>query len=581
MKKEKFNIILSQDVLRLDENKEVTKADFPKAFGKKNKNNFISSKKDEAILTITTPASKTVADAYYKLQEITNVVYSEVYKLKETIYPFSKFDDIELNGKVTIEINEDNYNELKKVNSNLPEKLKDALENCEESFDEAEDLLEELYGDVKLVAKKDKIELSNIKKNYNTRFGFTLDDATILVTFALSLLEKIDYDDEDKLIANLERVNKLYNLKNKEVFAKCKEYLDSSRNEDKLSNEEKDNLMNAYMEEGYETRYALVGREISKEKESVVIIKQAVKLGIDFNILNEDKNVVEFNLDGHKEFVIEGNKTNRDNYIFPIITDDKMISKNIMDEYGLKVPEAILLDSHTDDDDINEIAEEYNGRPLVVKPRNTNYGTGITVFDKPASKEEILKAIKYAFTFDTNVLIEEYHKGMEYRFLVVDGKCMSVSNRRAASIVGDGKSTIRSIIENINKTYWHRYVGEPIKFDVLGEDYLKTQGYTYDSVVPEGERVFIRKNSNCSSGGESVDYTDVMPEYFKKEAEKASRAFNAKICGVDILIEDTSKEDYAIVEINDNPGYSISEWPYEGNEQPVALAILKFLGLAK
>ena len=46
-----------------------------------------------------------------------------------------------------------------------------------------------------------------------------------------------------------------------------------------------------------------------------------------------------------------------------------------------------------------------------------------------------------------------------------------------------------------------------------------------------------------------------MPAKFKKIAEKASRAFNAKICGVDIIIEDFEKDEYSIIEINDNPGY--------------------------
>ena len=38
------------------------------------------------------------------------------------------------------------------------------------------------------------------------------------------------------------------------------------------------------------------------------------------------------------------------------------------------------------------------------------------------------------------------------------------------------------------------------------------------------------------------------------------------------------KKDYAIIEINDNPGYSINEWPYEGPGEKVGLEILKLLG---
>ena len=69
-----------------------------------------------------------------------------------------------------------------------------------------------------------------------------------------------------------------------------------------------------------------------------------------------------------------------------------------------------------------------------------------------------------------------------------------------------------------------------------------------------------------------------MPAKFKRIAEKAAKAFNGKICGVDIIIDDMKSDDYSIIEINDNPGYSISEWPYEGDEVKIGVSIFKMLG---
>ena len=260
-------------------------------------------------------------------------------------------------------------------------------------------------------------------------------------------------------------------------------------------------------------------------------------------------------------------------------TDDKFTSKQIMKEHGLNVPNAILLNRSMNAQDREELLKEFYNHSLVVKPRNTNYGTGITVFAKSASKAQITNAVDYAFKFDENVLIEQYVKGMEYRFLVVNGKCLSVAHRRAASVVGNGKNTIRELIEAKNKEPWHYLTGTPVKMDEPVVEYLKVQGYDYETVLPAGKRVFLRTNSNCSTGGESVDMTEIMPTYFKKVAEKASRAFDAKICGVDIIIEDLDKENYSIIEINDNPGYSINEWPYEGKGEKIGVAILKLLNL--
>ena len=313
--------------------------------------------------------------------------------------------------------------------------------------------------------------------------------------------------------------------------------------------------------------------------ESVVLIKDSISQGIDYKVLNESKSIVEHSYRGHKEFVIEGNKTNRDSYIFPIITDDKFTSKQIMAEAGLNVPKAILLEKDMDKEDIESLVNPFYNQCLVVKPRNTNYGTGITVFSKKATKKQILNAIDYAFSFDTNVLIEEYVKGMEYRFLVINGKCLSVAHRRVASVVGDGKLTIKELIEEKNKEPWHFLTSTPVKMDEPVVEYLKLQNYTFESIIPKGKRVFLRTNSNCSTGGESIDMTDIMPNKFKKIAEKAANAFDGKICGVDIIIDDLNKDEYSIIEINDNPGYSINEWPYEGKGEKIGISILKLLNL--
>ncbi len=49
---------------------------------------------------------------------------------------------------------------------------------------------------------------------------------------------------------------------------------------------------------------------------------------------------------------------------------------------------------------------------------------------------------------------------------------------------------------------------------------------------------FLRKNSNISPGGDSIDYTDQMLEGYKNIAVGASKAVGAAICGADIIIAD-------------------------------------------
>lgn len=581
MKREKFNIKIERNLLRLNSKGKITSAGYPKYFGNKEKNNFITTDTEDYMLKIKTPICQSISDVFNKLEEITNVVYVELYNLNEIVWPFSSFENMELTHKISLSIDKEYYEEIRKVNSNLPEKIEDAYKNVKDQFKNKSSLLEKVFGKCTLKVTKNNIELSNIKNNYLVRTGITLEEVYFLVTIIFSLLEKTESTSLSEELKRLNKISKLYALKSTEAIKVVGEELKSKLNpEEEISFEEKMNLAKQYMNDGNETRYSMV-KHHKLVAACVCIIKDAISQGIDYKILNEEKSVVQFNLNGHKEFVIEGNKTDRDTYIFPIITDDKLISKQIMADYGLNVPTATLLESEMSQEDIEEIASKFYNRTVVVKPRNTNYGTGITVFNEKASKKEILNAIKYAFRFDTNVLLEEYAKGMEYRFLVIDGKCISIAYRRASSIVGDGKSTINELIDIKNKELWHREASSLVKKDDVVVEYLKLQGFDYNTIVPEGKRVYLRTNSNCSTGGEAVDMTDIIPTKFKKVAEKAAKAFDAKICGVDIIIEDLKSDKYAIVEINDNPGYAINQWPYEGKGERIGLSILELLDLVQ
>lgn len=582
MKQEKFNINIERNALRCNLKGKKVKTTFPKVFGDKTKNEFITANEDEYILKIKTPTGSNISEIYNKFEEITNVIYVELYNLKEIIWPISNYEDLDLNLKINFEIDKEFYKEIREIDSFLPEKIEEAYQIIKNNFEKNNEILKNIYGNCKIKIKKNGLQISNIHANYLTKNGISENDIMFLVGFIFNCLRISETLQIKELLKKLNKTCKIYHLKFQNAIDLISKEIKQNRieSEKKLSFEQILELAKKYSEEGYNTRYCLQKNQ-KIVSESVVLIKDAISQGIDYKVLNEEKSVVELSYKGHKEYVIEGNKTDRDSYIFPIITDDKFIAKKIMAEVGLYVPKAILLEKDMDEEDIKELVKHFYNKCVVIKPRNTNYGTGITVFSKKATKKQILDAITYAFTFDTNVLLEEYVKGMEYRFLVVDGKCLSVAHRRIASVVGDGKSTIRELIEMKNKEPWHFLTSTPVKMDKPVEEYLKLQEYTFESVIPDGKRVFLRTNSNCSTGGESIDMTNIIPKKFKKIAEKASRAFNAKICGVDIIIDDLEKDEYSIIEINDNPGYSINEWPYEGKGEKIGISILKLLGLVQ
>lgn len=575
MEVEKYKLNIEREFVRTNSKNELINDRFPEVFGDKKNNQFITSDDDDIKFKIITPKEYNIQDTYDKLEEITNVVIEELYKLEQNLWPFDTYKVSNKEEKLYTKINfslTENFCKNKNIDF---ENINDTYMKIKMSIEKNIDIISKIVGNFKIDVSENSIIISKIKVDCSSKCGIKKDILKLFLVILFSGLEENKASDFVEEIEFLKTVNKNYYLKADDILENVQEFKNTTRN---LDEKEIDRNIEKYKEEGHNSRYCLQNYK-KLVSESVVIIKDAISRGVDYEILNEAKSIVKFKIGNKSEFVIEGNKTDRDSYIFPIITDDKFIAKQIMKENGLNVPKAILLKKNMDQNDIELILQPFFDSKLVVKPRNTNYGIGITVFSQNASKEQILKAIDYAFKFDDNVLIEEYVKGMEYRFLVIDGKCLSICHRRVASVVGDGKSSIKQLIEEKNKEPWHYLTATPVKMDEPVIEFLKLQGYDFETVLPKDKRVFLRTNSNCSTGGESIDMTDKVPDYFKTIAEKAAKAFNAKICGVDIIIEDFNKKDYAIIEINDNPGYSINEWPYEGKGQKIGIAILKLLDL--
>ncbi len=337
-------------------------------------------------------------------------------------------------------------------------------------------------------------------------------------------------------------------------------------------------LADKYSEDAEEMRYKITGYP-GLEASTHILIKDAISRGINYRIIDEKKSFVEFDNGKIRECVVQASKTSKDSYIYPFITDDKLYAKKIMKENGIDTPKCIVLNKKMSQEKIDRIIKSLVGQKLVVKPKSTNYGDGISILNNPVTEKELTSAVDYAFTFDTDVIIEEYVKGNEYRFLVIDGKCVHVSWRRRSSVVGDGVSTIQKLIEEKNKTL------NFIKFDrkiVINQsmlDYLAEQGYSLEYIPPKDERVYLHKVSNVSKGGEPIAVFEEMPDYFKKIAEKLVKAYNAKICGVDFIIDDFNSKEYKVIELNDNPGILVNECPAEGKGIKAGIEILKLLKL--
>ncbi len=349
-------------------------------------------------------------------------------------------------------------------------------------------------------------------------------------------------------------------------------------------NEFLNSLSEKYKTDAYNNRFKLYGNE-NMELSTQILMKESIKKSVDVKVIDGFDNFIMLSKDDKTEYIKQATKTSIDNYVTVCAMENKVVTKKILDTRGIKVPKG---SDFIDFDSAFKYAENMQ-TGFVVKPKSTNFGIGINIFkdNKNIDVEDIKKAIDIAFSHDDTIIIEEFISGDEYRFLVIGDEAVGVLNRVPANVCGDGKSTITELVAEKNKDSLrgkgYKTPLEKIVIDDNVKIFLNAQNKDENYVPNKDEIVYLRHNSNISTGGDSVDITDEVHERFKQIAVDATKAIGAKICGVDIIIEDYRNEDsnYSIIELNFNPAIHIHSYPYKGVERNIAKSILQLLDFVK
>src|SRR5699024_8040626 len=89
----------------------------------------------------------------------------------------------------------------------------------------------------------------------------------------------------------------------------------------------------------------------------------------------------------------------------------------------------------------------FEHRAVVIKPKSTNFGLGITIFKQGVeNREDFRQAVEIAFREDKEVMIEDYLVGTEYRFFVLGDETLAVLLREPANVLGDGQHTVAELV---------------------------------------------------------------------------------------------------------------------------------------
>lgn len=235
------------------------------------------------------------------------------------------------------------------------------------------------------------------------------------------------------------------------------------------------------------------------------------------------------------------------------ICDDKRMTRRIVKAAGVRVPAQIASDDAVA---IDAALEQY-GR-LVVKPARGEQGQGVAV--GLTTMTEVQMALERAARICPEVLVEEQVEGEDLRLVVIDYKVVACALRRPPRVIGDGRSTLRALIEHQSRRRAAATGGESrIPIDAETERTLAESGYGLDSVAKEGDEVLVRKAANLHLGGTIHDVTNEVHPALVRAAVAAARAIDIPVTGIDLMVKSPRKPDYAFIEANERPGLANHE----------------------
>ncbi len=309
------------------------------------------------------------------------------------------------------------------------------------------------------------------------------------------------------------------------------------------------------------SRAAAEGRRIRSEFYRDVWRKAAEQFGAEIRFLDDE--VIEIQR-GDFRTRVRQNETPLDDFVTLRVAGNKPLTYRLLREADLPIPEHARFSLASMQPAI-EFLERRRG-DCVVKPAHDT-GGGLGVITGVGSHRRLAHAAAAAsVVFGSELLIEEQVPGDNYRLLYLDGRLVDAVVRGAPSVVGDGRSTVRELLDRSNEA---RLADGPtacqalLRADLDMRHTLAAQGLTLGSRPATGRSVKLKSVINDNCGWENRTATDALCQEVIDDGARAAAALGVRLAGVDIITADPSvplcESRGIILEVNTSPGH---HWHY-------------------
>lgn len=288
-----------------------------------------------------------------------------------------------------------------------------------------------------------------------------------------------------------------------------------------------------------------------------IIVEEAYRRGIDVQVDDADSGLFTLSHGGRRVRCRES-LSDLTTAVSMTLCQDKRLTQRTLAAAGLNVP-AQQLAGNADD---NLAFLEDHGA-VVVKPVDGEQGHGVAV--NLTTLDEVTQAIEQARRFDSRVLLESFHEGHDLRILVIGFEVVAAAIRHPAQVIGDGQHSIGRLIDAQSRRRQAATGGESrIPKDEETLRTLQAAGFDYDSILPAGQRLAVRRTANLHTGGCLEDVTARLHPTLAEAAVQAARALDIPVVGLDLMVRAADQPEYVFIEANERAGLANHE------PQPVA-----------
>ncbi len=301
-------------------------------------------------------------------------------------------------------------------------------------------------------------------------------------------------------------------------------------------------------------------------------ISTALNLGIPFVQLPD--RVIEYG-QGHLARRMLDTLTDATSNISVHLARNKNYAAAVLREAGIPVPLHFLVEN---EQQALQVANDL-GFPVVVKPADRDGGEAVGA--GLLTPEEVRHAFAKAFAASRKVLVEKHVPGRDYRITVYLGQAIWAVERVPGGIVGDGKASVRELVDRLNGEPRRKIGAEgglkPIIIDSEANAWLRRVGMTEGSIPALAEFIRLRGAANVASGGLPVAVYDQLHPDNAQLAVRAANALGADIAGIDLLIPDIScswlESGAFVCEVN--PGPDIGQLTAAHLFEPILASLLE------